>query len=556
MAESLSRTPSPSKFPDAGMRTVDHYQRRLPGWRYRLRQELIPIVRKETPILAKIQETCRTSFLDSYFAVTANLGTHTFFMTALPICFWCGLPDVGVAMVHMLALGVFLSGVVKDALCLPRPLSPPLKRISMSGSAALEYGFPSTHTTNAISVALFCLYELHQRQGDISSRSFTMIQLGLYWYAVSIMFGRLYCGMHGFFDIVIGIFLGGFITWLRIAFGEAFDAWILSGGVQQPFIAIVVCALAVRFHPEPADNCPCFDDSVAFSGVIMGLELGIWHFVRVASRAAHGDDAQFHTLYEFDNHDLVKIGARLVLGVVLIFAWRACMKPVLLWVLPPIYRSVDSLGFRLPRRYFKQSRDYRQVPSLRDDDKVLPPASDIPGMLSNMRHPRRRTVSVGPQSEADAREYIASREERRRFSRSESRQRALDSKASTQSLRSGNNTSYTSGNDTAVETPAAETAAEADSYLTAKPFSSYDPAGRLQVIGQPQHTFLLTPPPSDVASDSANEDEKQDREMFSLLEKPRVRYDVEVITKLVVYAGIAWMAVEAGPVIFIHLGLV
>ena len=33
------------------------------------------------------------------------------------------------------------------------------------------------------------------------------------------------------------------------------------------------------------------------------------------------------------------------------------------------------------------------------------------------------------------------------------------------------------------------------------------------------------------------QDEKEEREMFSKLEKPRVRYDVEVITKLIVYTG-------------------
>ena len=40
-------------------------------------------------------------------------------------------------------------------------------------------------------------------------------------------------------------------------------------------------------------------------------------------------------------------------------------------------------------------------------------------------------------------------------------------------------------------------------------------------------------------SDDQREYEREDREMFSGLEKPRVRYDVEVITKLIVYTGTA-----------------
>lgn len=38
-------------------------------------------------------------------------------------------------------------------------------------------------------------------------------------------------------------------------------------------------------------------------------------------------------------------------------------------------------------------------------------------------------------------------------------------------------------------------------------------------------------------SEDTREYEREEREMFAKLEKPRVRYDVEVITKLIVYTG-------------------
>ena len=40
-------------------------------------------------------------------------------------------------------------------------------------------------------------------------------------------------------------------------------------------------------------------------------------------------------------------------------------------------------------------------------------------------------------------------------------------------------------------------------------------------------------------SEDARQYDREDREMFSKLEKPRVRYDVEVITKLIVYTGMS-----------------
>jgi len=77
---------APPRFADA---------RRLPRWRNALRNRLIPLVRCETPWLARLQHAVRSPALDAYFAYTANLGTHTFFMVFLPIQFWCGYTRIG-----------------------------------------------------------------------------------------------------------------------------------------------------------------------------------------------------------------------------------------------------------------------------------------------------------------------------------------------------------------------------------------------------------------------------------------------------------------------------
>lgn len=536
------RTPSPGKGPDAGLRGLSHYERRLPKWRFRLRQWLIPVVRWETPYLAKAQEVCRSPFLDSYFALTANLGTHTFFMTALPICFWCGYPEMGVSLVQMLAAGVYLSGVAKDMVCLPRPLSPPLQRITMSGSAALEYGFPSTHTTNAVSVAMFCMDQLSRAREGHKDWTYVLLCLGCYCYATSITVGRMYCGMHGFFDVIFGAALGAVIAWLRIAYGASFDEWILADTWLRPGVIVLGLIVAVRIHPEPADNCPCFDDSVSFIGVVMGIEMGVWSRSRYLG-ITPSSSFDMGELYDFDHGNLLKAAGRVLSGILTIFAWRAVMKPLLLRTLPPIFRFVGHYGLRIPRRYFLQARDYKQVPTLRKDDKLIPQASEIPAMISNFRNARRSSVSIGPQSEADARELIANRERRRRVSRS------VPGSKSRSSSKANVATTVID-----IPTPVEEkTPEEATSYLVAGE-AHRRPLLHVNTVDP----VLLTPPTSDASgsSDSGKEDEKNDRQMFSSLEKPRIRYDVEVITKLVVYAGIAWLAVEGNPLMFERLALV
>nr|POE72315.1 dihydrosphingosine 1-phosphate phosphatase [Quercus suber] len=553
------RTPSPNKDPDAGVKGFDHYERRLPAWRFVLRKWLIPVVRWETPYLAYFQEVCRSPFLDSYFAISANLGTHTFFMTALPMCFWCGYPDLGRALVQMLALGVYLSGAVKDLVCLPRPLSPPLQRITMSGSAALEYGFPSTHTTNAVSVAVFVLYQLYASRDTFSDTSYALLSLLCYCYATSITIGRMYCGMHGFFDVIVGGVLGAFIAGLRIVYGPNFDQWVIDSDWTHSAIIVAVAAIAVRVHPEPADNCPCFDDSVSFSGVIIGVEVGSWHYAKTSGWSSLAESLQT-SMHTFEIDDILYPVIRIVLGIIIIFIWRAVMKPLSLRTLPPIFRFVDHWGFRLPRRYFLQSRDYKKVPHLRKDDNVIPTAAEIPSMMSNLRNPRQRSVSIGPQSEADAREFIANREQRRRDSRTDDR--SPRARPSISTLRGAGVPTIalpsSATDDIALATPTADMDDSINgSYMEAGNVRhrATVSAGGTSLPVASVDAKLLTPSLG-VNRSIGKEDEKNDQEMFSSLEMPRIRYDVEVITKLVVYAGIGWLAVDLNPKLFTFLGLV
>jgi len=254
----------------------------------------------------------------------------------------------------MLALGVYWSGFFKDMLCLPRPLSPPLTRITMSGSAALEYGFPSTHSTNAVSVAVYFLYQLHTFPDDFTSTTRVPFLCLGYAYATSIMLGRMYCGMHGFFDVVVGSMLGFLLAVIQLTFGEAFDTFVSEGSWVHLAVVVMVLLLAVRFHPEPADNCPCYDDSVAFAGVMSGIELAHWHFA--GSIYTDPDQPPSTVFFSLAQLGWTMTLLRIVVGVAVIFMWRAAMKPILLRHLPPIFRMVEKVGWSLPRRYFTRAR--------------------------------------------------------------------------------------------------------------------------------------------------------------------------------------------------------
>ena len=410
------------------------------------------------------------------------------------------------SLTSVLAFGVFWSGFIKDLLCLPRPLSPPLKRITMSGSAALEYGFPSTHSTNAVSVAMYALITL-QHQPPSGFRS--AMEYFSYFYAISIVFGRLYCGMHGLFDVVVGSALGALLTLVRTSYGDLIDYWLCEGTLKNPTIAVLVLLVLVRIHPEPADDCPCFDDSVAFAGVLMGVVMGSWHYA--GSGLASSLPTPATVPFDYGKLGLVRACIRIFLGVFLIFAWRGVMKPALLAFLPPVFRVIEQYGLDLPRKFFMRASQYKTVPALRKDDNVIPSASSIPTLITSLRHPRRRAVSVGPQSEADAYETLAYREKRRR------------------------------------ESFSSQGGGQSSSLVHTRVAEDYEPpplpnSQRTNRDGSIQYSPAEASPIAVVVDDSGSTDFGGDgasdhRELFANLEKPRVRYDVEVITKLIIYSG-------------------
>lgn len=256
-------------------------------------------------------------------------------------------------MVHLLASGVFFTGVLKDLLCLPRPISPPLRRITLSESAALEYGFPSTHSANAVSVVVYALSALRSSDSTMDPRLKFLLTIFLYSFAVSIMLGRLYCGMHGFFDVIVGAVMGALLALIQCEYGDVFDKFIYTGSIKAPAIVLFIILLLVRTHPEPADDCPCFDDSVAFAGVLIGVEFGHWHYAR--SGLAWDFPVPATVPFRFESLGLLRTIARIVIGVLMIFAWREVAKPTLLKFLPPIFRVIEKLGLSLPRKFFKQA---------------------------------------------------------------------------------------------------------------------------------------------------------------------------------------------------------
>jgi len=369
------------------------YDKTLSWWRAGIRRQLAKSIEWESQVLAAMQKRIRTPFLDSYFVYTSSLGTHTFFMTVLPAFFFFGYEDVGRGLLFVLAFGVYASSFVKDLICSPRPYAPPVTRLTI-GTHHLEYGFPSTHSTNSMSIALYLFSQVHRLYNTpLSEGSSTemMISSSTYWimfsvlafYTFSIVFGRLYTAMHSFTDCVFGVLLGASIWASYLWIGPLIDLWVKESGWIVPAVSIPLCLLMVHRHPQPVDDCPCFEDAIAFVSVILGDVLFTWFrlrhqfdksfFVKVMDGQPIGTPTEMWTWWSI-------AAAKMIIGVMAIFAWRIFAKFLCHRILPPTFRLLSQL-FTLPRRrFYTPATDYKNVPQDKHM-RTIPSVIDLPGMV-------------------------------------------------------------------------------------------------------------------------------------------------------------------------------
>ncbi|TFK70137.1 hypothetical protein BDN72DRAFT_959047 [Pluteus cervinus] len=426
---SISTTPSPSlsRSSSPGLGSPDVYSTTLPWWRAEIRRRLVKSVAWESRVIARMQDYIRTPWLDAYFVYTSSLGTHTFFMTALPGVFFFGFEEMGRGLIILLALGVYFSSFIKDLICSPRPFAPPVTRLTI-GTHHLEYGFPSTHSTNSVSIALLLFAHIHSlslptttTEPIISPHTYTLSVILLAWYIFSIVFGRLYTAMHSFTDCIVGVLLGTGIWWGHTNFpgipitlspsnplfhiipfiglgtlitpttltiqigrglglGSLLETWIHKGGWEVPLILIPLCLLAVNQHPQPVDDCPCFEDAIAFMSVILGSQVGKWVTTYFGWGVGMGrtvvmPGSGWVKLHGGEGWVMVErtlgdVGVwwgfavmKMVVGVLIIFTWRILAKSLLHLILPPTYRLL-ARGVSLPsRRFYTPATDYKSVPS-------------------------------------------------------------------------------------------------------------------------------------------------------------------------------------------------
>ncbi|KLO10046.1 hypothetical protein SCHPADRAFT_857089 [Schizopora paradoxa] len=414
---------------DPGTAPDEVYDRIMSPWRASLRRWILRDLRAETELIAKMQRRIRTPLLDTYFVYTSSLGTHTFFLTCLPMVFFFGFLEVGRGLVFVLSMGVYVSSFIKDLVCVPRPYAPPVTRLTM-GSHHLEYGFLSTHSTNSVSIALFLYTYLHSAyfgSDGISGLTYLLSCSFLIFYVFSIVFGRLYCGMHSFTDCATGCILGASVWAVHALWWRPIEDWLVSPhtspllGITLPswtgaLLVATACGIMVHRHPQPVEDCPCFEDAIAFVSVVAGVLVALWGTTMAGFDDSHLVSHMPGSPFAIFTSDPTALSnpysqmllwwgtalAKLVVGISTVFAWRILAKALAHLALPPLFRMISYKvlprlvsihvlpeGSGLPnRRFYTPATEYDgSVPLSAGGDgslgglRSIPSVIDLPGTL-------------------------------------------------------------------------------------------------------------------------------------------------------------------------------
>ncbi|KAF9349675.1 hypothetical protein BGX26_012061 [Mortierella sp. AD094] len=318
--------------------------------------------------------------------------------------------------------------------------------------------------------------------------------------------------MHTKTDIMGGTVIGAVVWAVQWIFRDSIDA--LMTGSSWKVIAIVVFGgiFLILSIPETMDSCPCVDDGVTTLAVIMGIFPASQHFALSKYAISEGG---YNGIVHYDPAlGLPRSILRFVFGLAVVFTWRMAAKKLLYIVLPPLYGY-----FNLPSRtHFVPAKTYGNL--------RRQPIGRVPSVMDLSALADSSIEIVGPQSTMDIHEQ---------FSQTRSSKRS-----SVQGLVSDYN----------IETK---------EHFGLRPCHASKARQELRdQEGMKAETAAPLESLDDNSVDSEkelNESERIAMEKFEAEHPGWARFDVDIVIKTVVYAGIGWLTIDSIPIMFEYIGL-
>lgn len=231
-----------------------------------IRETLMKLILQGTPVILKIEEY-RLPYLTVFMKGVAFMGEEDFYTLLLPFILWICDFRLGCLLSILMAMGFYLTGVFKNSLCLPRPPRPPVS----PADRTKDWSMPSHHSILNINVPWYIWLYIYINF-DWSYSWLLAAFVAVCFWCFSILFSRLYLGVHSPADIVVGGCIGCvlLLSWLQL--DTLVDSVLAER--QFTFMAVILSLVLLSLHPDPHPKTIIISETITMMFVTVGVLIG------------------------------------------------------------------------------------------------------------------------------------------------------------------------------------------------------------------------------------------------------------------------------------------
>ncbi|PAA90275.1 hypothetical protein BOX15_Mlig019073g3, partial [Macrostomum lignano] len=293
-------------------------------------------------------------FLYHLFSFGAMLGNEEFNCTFFPYWFWNVDGYVCRRVVIAWGFSMWFGQAIKDLIRSPRPASPPVAKLEKRYE--LEYGFPSTHATIAVTIPFSLFFLTHNRYLFSTELGFLLC---VFW-SLLVCLSRIYLGMHSVLDVLSGALFGMVFLTFIYPFLDAMDNFQLTHP-YSPFLITTGLLLLSYAYPRLDQWNSARGDSTMTLAVMCGVSVASW----LAYAQGFYDRPLEPPPYAVKFPDIEFIGStamRMALGGTVLIATRSAMKSITYHCLCFLYKldpgnakNLQLLKVELPYKFVTYS---------------------------------------------------------------------------------------------------------------------------------------------------------------------------------------------------------